>query len=141
MRANEIYGCSQFRANGRGASMRFYSAPVLSPQPIGRHLFLLIGGATSSPFRGWGGGGRGKGRRAIVNMTDGRDDGISAASEQTSARVHPENLRLGSIQGDERRPRDDLERRQGLAARSTAANRYTWLREQTKSKRRKGCVL
>lgn len=55
-------------------------------------------------------------------------------------RRHPKNLRLDSIQGDERRPRD-LERRQGLLARSTAANRYTWLRGQTKSKRRKGCTL
>lgn len=46
----------------------------------------------------------------------------------------PESLVLGSIEGDER-PRD-LQRRQGC--RSTP-NRYTWLREQTKSTRRKGC--
>lgn len=46
----------------------------------------------------------------------------------------PESLVLGSIERDER-PRD-LQRRQG--SRSTT-NRYTWLREQTKSTRRKGC--
>ena len=77
-------------------------------------------------------------------MTDGRTDATMGSQRRRNKRAAaytPKNLRLGSIQGDERRPRD-LERRQGLlAARSTAANRYTWLREQTKTKGRKGCLL
>lgn len=109
---DEIYGCSQFRANGR-PSMRFYSPGLIAATYRQAFVFAYRRGLRQAPG-------------ATVNMTDGCDDEISAASEQTSATLPgPENLDSARFRGDER-PRPDR-------GSSSTANRYTWLRGQTKS--------
>ena len=76
---------------------------VLSPQPIGRHLFLLIGGATSSLFRlsGWWEDHR---------KYDGRTRRWDLSGVGTNERrVHPDDTRKISDSTRSREMNDDQE--------------------------------
>lgn len=85
VRAMKFTAFSQFRAQNGRASMRFYSAaPYRGHLSAGICFCLSVGGCVE-PQERWGRSGGGGGGEATVNMTDGRDDGIWAALEQTSA--------------------------------------------------------
>lgn len=87
VRAMKFTAFSQFRAQNGRASMRFYSAaPYRGHLSAGICFCLSVGGCVEPQEEG----------DATVNMTDGCDDGIWAALEQTSATRTPKISRCSA---------------------------------------------